>query len=225
MNLLHELARLNSSTATSLGTVIEAEAREGAGTFRLWESQDLLFATIDERVCLLDTGSPVTIGAEDALGELHAEIARYVDEPFDVLLGLDVLGCRALTFDLAAGILAIGPAADARWQPATTASVAGRSLHCLLDTGASITYVPASVLAGSVASDRFDDFFPGFGEFVAETHPCAIELGGVRYSDRVAELPDIARLLPDGIDAIIGNGLLRRHRVCLGPSGVSVSTR
>jgi hypothetical protein len=213
-----------SSFAADIAVTIGRDARDTEARYPLRVVNDLLFATIDGRVALIDTGSPVTFGAGDGIADdIHAEIVEFVGKEFDYLLGLDVLGTRELVFDVAAGWLEIGADSSTRWSPRIAARAAGHRLRCIVDTGASISYLPRHVVDGLPVTGRFGDFYPRAGRFEVETRDCTIDLGALRYTDRAAEIPPVVQPLSEGVDGIVGNRLVRAHRLRMGPAGLDLA--
>jgi hypothetical protein len=210
--------------------------------FAIQFEEGLLFAEIGGRRCLLDTGSPVSIGEggpitigdrEHAietgyLGVGLATIREHVTHPFDVLLGADVLCSQRLELDLPKGVcrLTDTPAPDAGRHlpvrsvmgvPVVTVEVDGHSVDAFFDTGASHSFLPPDLLGDPQAGDRIEEFLPQLGRFETWLRPVAVTLSDLELGLRCGALPELLQMALGigGASGILGNELLLQHRVSL----------
>ena len=147
---------------------------------------------------VLDTGSPITIPAP-------AELRQAL--PIDVvrLVGMDELGQEPFLLDWDRALFTPGAPepSDAAWTtltirlgvPCTEIRVvsgpAPTTAAAILDTGAPISYAPASAVAGMMPVGSAKDFYPMLGEFVTELYDLEIECLGHAQPIRVGVFPPI----------------------------------
>ncbi len=99
--------------------------------------------------------------------------------------------------------------------------VTGRSsrgvVRAVIDSGASISYVPAALVEGLTPIGRRRDFYPGFGEFETDVWRVRAEIGGRRLTIQAGVLPptlhEMFELLlgPDGW--IVGSDFFRGRKI------------
>lgn len=164
-----------------------------------------LIADIEGARCLIDTGSPVTIGDRpsfDLLGRKFETMRTYgpvsieglgknVGCRLDFLLGLDALAAFPWDFDLDGKLLTFHPeglprSVTGNWTemdcgsflgaPILDFTLNGQKLRGILDTGAPTQYAPSWAELGPVDS-VVDDFFPGVGWFKATHHRATFTIG------------------------------------------------
>jgi hypothetical protein len=77
--------------------------------------------------------------------------------------------------------------------------VTGRSTHgrvrAVIDSGASLSYVPANVVQGLTPIGKRSDFYPGFGEFETDVWRVRAEIGGRRITISAGILPPMLQLM------------------------------
>lgn len=199
-----------------------------------------LFLELDGDLWLLDTGAPASFGTPRGLtlaGEpfnfganylgLTAEtLAQFVGMPCVGLLGADVLGRFDHLFDIAGGSLTVSTdelphnGQTVRLDmfmgiPIVTARVSGRDYRMFFDTGAQISYFQDDSLAAYPPAGRVTDFYPGFGQFQADTYHVPAALGGVGFTLRCGALPRLlaTALMQMNTEGIVGNAILRDRKV------------
>ena len=194
----------------------------------LWAERHHLFADLDDRRVLVDTGSPGTLAAS-ALGS----IVDRVGVDFESLLGMDQLAGLRLDFDLPGGRISAGPDAvedDAVGYPCDSiggvpifeAEVEGEVIRGVFDTGSSLCYLPAALLERSSPVGQFEDFHPLLaGSFRTTIHRTVVTIGGIKIQVPAGKLPpDLQPLLEGlGAKAIIGLPVLRGRRLWLDVRG------
>ncbi len=220
-------------------------------SYRLEFHDDHPIATIDGLRCLIDTGSPVSIGRSpvrllgasrpvqnEVLGLSAEGLSEMVGTPIDVLLGVDVLHTgpflfdwnhASITFDLAALPFEGQPVPTRRLLgiPVVTFRQAGASHAGFLDSGAKLSYLPEARSSEFPADGEAEDFYPGFGRFTSDTVRAPIELGGIAIDARFGVLPPMlaAMLGAAGVGWILGSDVFKQLRVLvdLGASRVLVA--
>lgn len=201
-----------------------------------------LFTSIDNRRVLIDSGVPVSLGAEDEwyfmqevhpisqgyLGVTLEQIIRLVGVPVDVLLGSDILKNYCLYFELNRQRFSIShqPMLRSRHNfpmpllmgvPGVRADIRGQPVEMYLDTGAKLSYVSRNVVRGLEPAGKEMDFYPGLGEFETEVYPVEISLGDLVFTLRCGVLPNMLEkaLLISGKQGIIGTEFFTKYSVQL----------
>jgi hypothetical protein len=179
---------------------------------------------------LIDTGSPTSIGnapvqlggqpipvAGNYMGLEVSEISAMVGTPFDVLLGMDVLAGTGLFIDPANQQITLNatPAAGGTRMtmsttmgvPTISCNIGGTYRKLFFDTGATITYLPATAMNGYRPVREVKDFYPGLGTFLSTVYQVPADIGNRQVVIEVGALPDTLQnaLLVTGIDGIMGN--------------------
>jgi len=190
----------------------------------LWAKRHHLFADLDGRRVLVDTGSPVSMSASDLGG-----IVDRVGVNFETLVGMDQLADHRLDFDLPGGKMSarrdggedelVGHPCDAIERvPIIEAEFEGEVLRAVLDTGSPLCYCPAYLLEQSLPVGQFEDFHPLLADsFRTPIHRAVITTGGAKIQVPAGRLPHDLRLLLEGFEAqaILGLPLLRGRRIWL----------
>jgi hypothetical protein len=77
--------------------------------------------------------------------------------------------------------------------------VTGRSsrgrVRAVIDSGASLSYVPADVVQGLTPIGKRSDFYPGFGEFETDVWRVRAEIGGRRIIISAGILPPMLQMM------------------------------
>jgi len=155
-----------------------------------WVTGHLCFET-DEGLTLLDTGSPMTLH--------HPEfLTKFVGAPLHALLGLDRMPKRMLIDDPAGTITfggepRTGPSvpllAGPMGVPLLDVIVGGVATRAVFDTGATLSYAPAEVVAHGADPERRDDFLPGVGDYRCATAIVPVRIGPWEFRMRCGVLP------------------------------------
>ncbi len=202
-------------------------------TYRLTMHAGHLLIEAAGRRYLIDTGSPVSLSDAPirlAMREFPVEpsmlgmssiasIVEMVGTPFDALIGTDILGefdieislyDRTLTlYDTLIDLSAGSPVEFLAGVPLIACQIAGRSVHCFLDTGAPLSYLGGNWLDAALALGEIEDFHPLFGRFRVETYATLIHCLGNEVKLRIGRMPGLleATLLMAGSDGILGTDL------------------
>ena len=201
--------------------------------------EDHPIARIDGKRCLVDTGSPVSIGEQPIwlLGAQHAlqrsvmgltaaGVSEMVGTPIDALLGADVLHAGPFLVDWNHGTIAFSrtpipfegaavPTRRVMGIPIVTFRHGGEPVSGFLDSGAKLSYMPAERAAGLPSDGEAEDFYPGFGRFTTDTVRAPVELGGFPFEARFGVLPDMLAMTLGlaGVSWILGSDAFKRFRV------------
>ena len=196
-----------------------------------------LFAEIESKKFVLDTGSPMSMAASPGLnfrgqelrlpgnvmGLTPAQLTGFIGTEVHGLLGTDVLNEADLLFDFERGKLVI-PGAPLPMEgeaisfkpvmgvPLVEAVVDGQVFGFFFDTGARISYFQEEdVLAGFPKVGTDEDFYPGFGRFSTDTYRLEVRLLSRAFSLVTGTLPAMLGLSLGmaGADGILGNEVLQ----------------
>jgi hypothetical protein len=196
-------------------------------------------ARIDGKHCLVDTGSPVSIGEQplwllgaqrplqrDVMGLTAAGLSEMVGTPIDALLGADVLHAGPFLFDWNHGTIGFSrapipfegaavPTRRVMGIPIVTFRFGEEAVSGFLDSGAKLSYMPADRTSGLPPDGEAEDFYPGFGRFTTNTVRATVELGGYPFEARFGVLPDmlVMTLGLTGVSWILGSDVFKRFRV------------
>ena len=196
-----------------------------------------LFAEIEGKKFVLDTGSPMSMAASPGLnfrgkdlqlpgnimGLTAGQLSGFIGTEVHGLLGTDVLNEGDLLFDFERGKLVI-PGAPLPMEgeaisfkpvmgvPLVEAVVDGQAFGFFFDTGARISYFQEEdVLAGFPRIGTDEDFYPGFGRFSTDTYRLEVRLLSRAFSLVTGKLPAMLGLSLGmaGADGILGNEVLQ----------------
>ena len=79
--------------------------------------------------------------------------------------------------------------------PVVTGRSGGGPLRAVIDSGASLSYVPAEVVQGLTPVGERSDFYPGFGEFETAVWSVRTEIGGRTMTIAAGILPPMLRTM------------------------------
>jgi len=204
---------------------------------------------VDNRRVLLDTGSPHSIGEgtiefcgqsyplTNFFGAVNIHgLCEDAGFHFDALIGGDLLANHVVDIDPQRKSLTIdGPTPENGYKsvdmrlvqnvPVVDIEIDGENLSAAIDTGASICYARSEMITNLPQAGEHKDFYPGFGRFNAIVRQSNLQLGECTVDLNVAELPAFldGLLLMFNIDAIVGNNMLLRNRICINYIEKSVS--
>ena len=196
-----------------------------------------LFAEIESKKFVLDTGSPMSMAASSGLnfrekdlqlpgnimGLTADQLTGFIGTEVHGLLGTDVLNEGDLLFDFERGKLVV-PGAPLPMEgeaisfkpvmgvPLVEAVVDGQAYGFFFDTGARISYFQEEdVLAKGPKIGTDEDFYPGFGRFETDTYRLEVKLVSRAFSLVTGTLPAMLGLSLSMADAdgIIGNEILQ----------------
>ena len=197
-----------------------------------------LIARIGRTRTFLDTGAPISIGRgplqvlghdvalrPSGFGVTPKYLSDQVGTRVDALLGTDVLALYPFDVDYAGATCTFHraappmdgvriPATDFLKTPIVEATVAGRPVRLIVDTGAQFGYLAASLVEGRRPLETRADFHPTLGDFTTEVHQVTIELGGLPVSLPFGVMPPTleAMLAPIDTQGVIGTDLFRQFR-------------
>ena len=194
------------------------------------------------RLALLDTGSPVSIGrgqeyrvagqAWNPSTTMHAVLdaaGTHLGRPVEWLFGHDFFAANRVLIDWPAGQVHLLERNHAEQDGISipielvmgVPVVMGRSsrgvVRAVIDSGASISYVPAALVEGLTPVGRRKDFYPGFGEFETDVWRVRAEIGGRRLTIQAGVLPPTLQMMfglllgPDGW--IVGSDFFRGRKI------------
>ncbi len=198
-----------------------------------------LFADINGRDWVIDTGAPLSFGASCAtidakaftIGKEYAGLTAeglsgLLDHEAAGLLGADVINEFDLLFDVPSGSLSVSEAYlsidgevvelnDLMGIPIIEVSIGGEPYRMFFDTGAKISYFQEPSLLNYPVTGSLMDFFPGFGQFETKTYLVDLEIEGSTYAFQFGTLPQLLGLTLSmgGTQGIVGNELIR-ERIC-----------
>jgi hypothetical protein len=172
------------------------------------------------RLALLDTGSPVSIGRgaeytvagrsfnpSSAMQAVLDTAGNHIGRRVEWLFGHDFFAENRVVIDWPgkkAHILRPDtPAPSGVSIPIELVMgvpvVTGHSSHgvvrAILDSGASLSYVPAEVVRNLAPTGRRKDFYPGLGEFETDVWRLRVEIGGQRLAISAGVLPPMLQMM------------------------------
>ena len=196
-----------------------------------------LFAEIEGKKFVLDTGSPMSMATSPGLqfrgqelrlpgnvmGLTASQLSGFIGTEVHGLLGTDVLNEQDLLFDFERGKLVVPgaplpmegeaiPFKPVMGVPLVEASVGGQAYGFFFDTGARISYFQEEdVLAKGSKIGTDEDFYPGFGRFETDTYRLEVRLVSRAFSLVTGTLPAMLGLSLGMADAdgILGNEVLQ----------------
>jgi len=202
-----------------------------------------LFLEVDGGLWLVDTGATDSFGAareirlvetnhvlQDSYGGLTpGRLSAYVSEDCAGLLGVDILNQYDFVLDLTSGTAEVFsndadleghdiPLEVIQGAPILTVRVRGADTKVIFDTGAQVSYLPASLLDGFPRAGTVTDFYNPHGTFPMELRTVDLEVGPLPFRVRcgaVGAIPggDVGRILAAArVEGILGNEVLEGRR-------------
>ena len=204
--------------------------------FPLVSEKGLLFAIINKKRALLDTGAPTTFGHGDEvkicgnshlvhdnyIGRTAGELTRTVGIEVDFLLGTDILASYFITLDLENNTITFDvahladtageviPTRDVAGIPIIELEVGGTVVPLFFDTGASISYIDRSISRGHRDCGVVEDFYPELGYFDTQIYSIPYRFGRYEFDEKFGNLPDELEWLMEmggGVSGVLGNSL------------------
>ncbi|MFN6962359.1 MAG: hypothetical protein ACK4S4_01200 [Pyrinomonadaceae bacterium] len=209
-------------------------------TTPLTVSNHHLFASIDGRDWLVDTGAPTSFGdlaelviddwefsiPQDYLGLSADRLSQHVGHSTAGLIGVDILNEFDTVFDIGAGEISFSDDAVAcdgdvlsldqfMGIPIADVTMQSKRLRVFVDTGAQIGYLPRDVVSSQPSMGAMTDFYPGVGEFETDTYLVQIRLGGCELRMRCGCLPGLLGMTLQlaGVDGILSNQIFIDRKV------------
>ena len=205
-------------------------------TFEFEAFEGHIVAHIDGNDCLVDTGSPLTFGEGRSMPsfgktEIGAglpgldahEVGRLLGRPLDILLGTDLLGNQPFLVDWEARTITFDPETRPAGSeipldnimgcPLVSARIGGQALKLAVDTGARVTFLNPSLVAGERPVGHYDDFYITCGPFTCDSFEKTVDVGDVSLDLVVGGLPpDLETGLGFiGLDGILGNDIFDHY--------------
>jgi hypothetical protein len=193
-----------------------------------------LIVMVDGRPCVLDTGSPFSVGYapiviadkefpvyDSYLDVCPAYLADHIGTKVEGLIGADILAEfnvnirhaeRLIEFSsYSSGHAVFLPLNNFMNVPILPIKVCGRIVRAFFDTGATLSYLLPEILAGLDSSGRQEEFYPLLGSFLTDVYSTAVGVGGEEREFRFGELPEELRMMLEAgqVQAIIGTDLLK----------------
>lgn len=208
-----------------------------------------MFVELPEGKFLVDTGAPHTFGRTGSvtygarrvaipsatLGANVDSLEKLPGVRCDGLLGMDLMSTAQVLWDGPSGKAIVGEtvvAAGARrvpyrslmGVPVVDASIGGRKLSCIYDTGAQYGYVLRREFAECGEDDgAIEDYNPIMGKIHSPAWRVPVDMHGVQFQERVGVLTGMfaGMLGMVGVDAIVGCSWMPSRRVWFMPEQAS----
>ena len=194
------------------------------------------------RLASLDTGSPVSIGrgSEFRIGEqswnpspamqsVLDTAGSHISSQIDWLLGHDFFAANRVIVDWPSEQVQVRGMNDARGDgdaipielvmgvPVVNGRTRRGPVRAVIDSGASLSYVPTDAARGLTPVGTQLDFYPGFGEFETKVYRLQVELGTRTVDLTAGVLPPLLYTmlgLMVGNDGwIIGTDFFKERRI------------
>jgi hypothetical protein len=172
------------------------------------------------RLALLDTGSPMSIGRGDeyrvagqvfnpstAMQSVLDAAGDHIGRKVDWLFGHDFFASNRVLIDWPSRQVRILGANEPTPRgfaipielvmgvPAVTGRSSHGTVRAIIDSGASLSYVPANVVQGLTPVGKRSDFYPGFGEFETDVFRVRTEIGGRFINISAGVLPPMLQMM------------------------------
>jgi hypothetical protein len=199
-----------------------------------------IVVNIEGRPCLLDTGSPFSLGYEviyiagqefplhnSYLGVTCDYLTDNIGVPIEGLIGADIV--QAFTLSVfssertvqfserpAEGTMVIA-VQNFMGVPIIPVAIGGRVMRMFFDTGAPMSYLLPDAFVDREPDGRHEDFYPLLGNFLTNTYSLGVNIGGEGQILRFGELPDeLGIVLEAGkVQGILGTEMLKHFGMCL----------
>lgn len=198
----------------------------------------------DGKVCLIDTGSHVSIGGSEhllfagarhvlqpsLLGKAAYELPGPIGVRIDVLAGADILNHYDMLIDPVRQVLEFSdeehdvegeaiPVELLSGVPVLEADVGGNRINVFFDTGAPVSYAREERLQAFPRVGTANDFYIACGAFQTALHRVPVTLGSRNFTLDIGVLPQALQdaLLAVGVEGILGTALLKHFMVAYLP--------
>lgn len=195
----------------------------------------IIVTSDDGKVCLIDTGSHVSIGnpgnilfagashvlQPSLLGKAAYELPGPIGVRIDVLAGADILNRYDMLIDPVRQVLEFSdeehdvegeaiPVELLSGVPMLDADVGGNRIRVFFDTGAPVSYACEGRLQAFPRVGTADDFYITCGAFQTALHRAPVTLGNRVIDLDVGVLPPPLQslLLTAGVEGILGTAIL-----------------
>jgi hypothetical protein len=199
-----------------------------------------VFANINDREWLIDTGAPTSFGLSSSLEinghefKLHnnymglsaKELSMHTGHVVYGLIGTDILNQFNIIMDYENESIAFSnedivmsgtkiPMHAFMGIPIINVKIEGQDRKMFFDTGAQISYWHGNSINAYESIDTVKDFYPGFGKFETKVYSINIELEGKPFNIRCGVLPKMLEmsLSMGGTEGIIGNEIIKNRIV------------
>lgn len=199
-----------------------------------------MFIQHENELFLLDTGAPKSFGSpsqltlagqqfyisDNYLGLTPDTLSGYVGIATAGIIGSDILRSFDIIIDAPGNTITLSTdyltyAGDAvpldffMNIPIISTVIGSAAYRMFFDTGAQISYFQDDSITDYPYAGPVEDFYPGLGQFVTETHIVDLKIGECIFSLRCGRLPDLLEmtLLMTGTQGILGNQFLHDRKV------------
>ena len=195
-----------------------------------------------ENTILIDTGSPATIHddgiinfcstayicSKNYMGLTVAKVSEMLGKNISALLGTDILSNYKILFDYNNKVVTFHeqevrfegedtPISNFMGIPVIALSIDGQELNFFLDTGAKLSYLPASITSKYSSIGTEEDFYPEIGKFDTECFEISTSIGNKKFIVKYGNLPALLQmsLMLGGTDGIIGFDFFNHFKALL----------
>jgi hypothetical protein len=212
----------------------------GMGNYLYQRVHGHIIVNLDGRLCVLDTGSALSIGAypitikgrefdvHDSYLDVTCDyLSQEIGTDVEGLIGADIISQFTLgiypdehrvQFDErpAEGAIVV-PIGNFMGVPIVKFACNAKVLPAFFDTGAPLSYLLAEELQGLQPEGVQEEFYPLIGNFLTPVYHLPIKVGGECHTLRFGCLPEELRpmLEAGGVKAILGTELLKHFGMCL----------
>lgn len=204
----------------------------------------IIVTSDDGKICLIDTGSPVSVGSgedvlfagrrhplqTDCLGQSIDKLTEHVRTRIDVLIGVDILNQYDNSIDHERQVLEFSDEEDdvegeaipvelLSGIPVLEADVGGRRIKVFFDTGAPVSYARKEIVQAFPRVGTADDSHITCGAFQTDLHRVPVRLGSRTFTLDIGILPHAQEkaLLAVGVEGILGTALLEHFTISYQP--------
>jgi len=212
--------------------------------YKIHEIQEHLVLDADQGLWVLDTGAPSSFGAvpklevNDQIYEIepnymgfdNQSLSDALGESVDGLIGGDILSKYDSYWDISANkiVFSLEPMKNEGEAialgffmgiPTLKVTMHGVSHNWFFDTGAVVSYVTKQPESWENPVDKYDDFYPGYGNFSTEVFEDEITLGILSMKIKCGVLPSLLgmSLGVGGCTGILGLSALNKRSFLYAP--------